>query len=55
MTKLTSKQVQEAVNNLYDAAIAPIGKSFDDAVKGFRDLELNIGNMTDTVVRSWWS
>ena len=48
-TKLTAKQVTEAVNSLYDAAIAPIGKSFDDAVKGFRDLNLSVGNMTDTV------
>ena len=47
--KLTAKQVTEAVNNLYDSAIAPIGKSFDDSVKGFRDLELKVGNMTDTV------
>ena len=47
--KLNAKQVTEAVNSLYDAAIAPIGKSFDDAVKGFRDLELSVGNMTDTV------
>ena len=47
--KLNAKQVTEAVNNLYDAAIAPIGKSFDDAVKGFRDLELSVGTMTDTV------
>ena len=35
--------------DLYDAAIAPIGKNFDDAVKEFRDLELSVGNMTDTV------
>ncbi len=48
-TKLTAKQVSEAVDSLYDAAIAPIGKSFDDAIKGFRDLELSVGNMTDTV------
>ena len=48
-TKLTAKQVTEAVNSLYDAAIAPIGKSFDDAVKGFRDLELSVGKMADTV------
>ena len=27
-TKLTAKQVSEAVDALYDAAIAPIGKSF---------------------------
>ena len=47
--RLGKRQVQEAINNLYDAAIAPIGKSFDDAVKQFRDLELKIGNMTDTV------
>ena len=48
-TKLTAAQVAKAVDNLYDAAIAPIGKSFDEAVKGFRDLELSVGNMTDTV------
>ena len=48
-TKLTAKQVTEAVNSLYDAAIAPIGKSFDDSIKGFRDLELSVGNMTDNV------
>lgn len=48
-TKLTAAQVAKAVDNLYDAAIAPIGKSFDDAVKGFRELELSVGNMTDTV------
>ena len=47
--KLTKQQVQQSINNLYDAAIAPIGKSFDDAVKQFRDLELKVGNMTDTV------
>ena len=47
--RLGKRQVQEAINNLYDAAIAPIGKSFDDSVKQFRDLELKIGNMTDTV------
>ena len=43
------------MDDLYDAAIAPVGKSFDDAVKGFRELELSVGNMTDTVSRSWWS
>ena len=48
-TKLTAKQVAKAVDDLYDAAIAPVGKSFDDAVKGFRELELKVGNMTDTV------
>ena len=48
-TKLTAKQVTEAVNNLYDAAIAPIGKNFEDAVKEFRDLELSVANQTDTV------
>ena len=48
-TKLTAAQVAKAVDNLYDAAIAPVGKSFDDAVKGFRELELSVGNMTDTV------
>ena len=47
--KLTAAQVAKAVDNLYDAAIAPVGKSFDDAVKGFRELELSVGNMTDTV------
>ena len=29
--ELTAKQVAKAVDNLYDAAIAPIGKAFDDA------------------------
>ena len=48
-TKLTSKQVTEAVNSLYDATIAPVGKNFDDAVKQFRDLELKIGSLDDTV------
>ena len=48
-TKLTAAQVAKAVDNLYDAAIAPVGKSFDEAVKGFRELELSIGQMTDTV------
>ena len=48
-TKLTAAQVAKAVDDLYDAAIAPVGKSFDDAVKGFRELELSVGNMTDTV------
>ena len=47
--KLSAREVQQSINNLYDAAIAPIGKSFDDAVKQFRDLELTVGNMTDTV------
>ena len=47
--KLTAAQLSKAVDALYDAAIAPIGKSFDDAVKGFRDLELKVGQMTDTV------
>ena len=47
--KLTAAQVSKAVDDLYDAAIAPIGKSFDDSVKGFRDLELKVGQMTDTV------
>ncbi len=47
--KLTSAEINQAINNLYDAAIAPIGKSFDDTVKQFRDLELKVGNMTDTV------
>ena len=41
-TKLTAKQVAKAVDDLYDAAIAPVGKSFDDAVKGFRELELSV-------------
>ena len=48
-TKLTAKQVSEAVDALYDAAIAPIGKTFDDAVKGFRDLDLPVGAVDDTV------
>ena len=48
-TKLSAREVQQSINNLYDAAIAPIGKSFDDAVRQFRDLELKVGNMTDTV------
>ena len=47
--KLTAKQVTEAVDNLYDSAIAPVGKSFDDSVKEFRDLELKVGQLTDTV------
>lgn len=46
---LSSKQVTEAVNALYDAAIAPVGKTFDDAVRQFRDLELKVGNLQDTV------
>ena len=46
---LSARQVQEAINGLYDSAIAPLGKSFDSAVQRFRDLELKIGNMSDTV------
>ena len=41
-TKLSKTEVQQSINNLYDAAIAPIGKSFDDAIKEFRDLELKL-------------
>lgn len=47
--KLSAREVQQSINNLYDAAIAPIGGSFNDAIKDFRDLELKVGNMTDTV------
>ena len=47
--RLSAREVQEAINGLYDNAISPLGKSFDSAVKRFRDLELKVGNMTDTV------
>ena len=47
--KLTAKQVSEAVDALYDATISPVGKNFEDAVKGFQDLNLRVGPFDDAV------